>query len=1774
MKKLKKAARIILGLCLTACLLPETMVPAAAEETVGSVSYSVEWSDSDILLTVTPANAGTAYYLVQEADAAVPSKDSVISNARQECAGGAATQITISGFSSDTAKNVYVVYQDASSQTTYDMTALTLPAASDTSSEAAAYKIDVGAYYPDFGTAQTGYTAPAEHTVTFTNNGTASMTLSIASGADNYTASLSSSELAAGAAATLTVQPKSGLSNGNYDTVIKLNAAKSDGTVVLTPEVSFRFTVAEETETSSGTITYGAKWTDTSHMQLSVTADIAGKAYYIVQEAGTTAPTAGTVQSSGSTITCIANVESSVSLAADSTQSWDIYIVYEDENERTYNMSTMTLPAGEGAAAEGSPAGSVSFEGERSGDSDLSLTITPTVTGTLYYIVKDSADSAPSESDYSTAASISVNSTSSTTATISLGSNPANAKNIYLRYVSSDNTAMGTTVLEVPAASASSFSAEISPTEIDLGNPLEDYTAGSVYGTAVITNTGAGTVSFEVNTSDENYSTFSQYFTVDTSAAQNIASGSSGTVVVKAKTGLSAGTYSSTFTLVDQLDSESSLSLGPATVTVTVAEKGDSTVEGVRDPEGSYTPGNQYIPNGLLGDSLYSLFIDGKVAYSANYNYTLYSGSSWYEDKYGLIPDVTNKELDTYTGFPNPYYTSGRVYPPNKYGYTPVKVGSDTSKVRDQVAKVLYYGYPNDALGLRTSGDRLANDNNYNYVLINQGRKDYAFMIATQCAIWHYTDGIDFSDIASASNNDSRATHIKDIYTVVPIWGWEDVQNLYNLLVENPAEILSTTYTGSILHGSFKNGYYLGMELADPPESFAVDLYVADNPITINNMPSWSQNLVAGRMKSGETESVSISITKVWSDNSDSEGYRPSADDFKSWLLLYRGTEQVTGYEPTVTDNGNNTYTITYSNLPASSSGYTIQENIPTDLQSYYKVYANASASDGGLITNTGVTQVEKNSYLTIHKIDNNGLILTGAVFALYEDTTWTDPIATLTAVDGTLVIRTSASYLEDYLPSENGGEKTIYLKEITAPAGYAITGTAYPITLGTVIEEGWNTDGTAYTVRTSYTISSNGNASLDIRNVPDTQTVVNNNSLTVNKVNSSGETLPDAVFTLYSDEDCTHAITTYTTDSTGTLTISTSDTALADYIPAAGETSTLYLKETTAPENYSLVNTVYPITLSTTVTEGWIDSVYTQTTTQEIYYESDNVKHSVIRVVNTTGSETVKHSDFALYKTGVDGAALDGAVFTLYSDADCTTSLTTVTTSSGAAFINTSASYLGSSLPAAGSTVNLYLKETTAPTGYTLSSEVYTLVLGCESNGTEKSYTLTYDNSSSLTVSNAPKTRSDTSDGALQVFKVDEDEQPLAGAVFALYEDTAGSNLVKTFDATDSTGTLTISTADSYLENYIPDVGATKTVYLMEKTAPDNYKKSTTVYALTLRTYQESAWDTSTHEYVTTTYHTITHGANSSLTVVNEAVIDLSFTKKWEDNAIGDAVEIQLTRNGADYGDPVTITSGMSWVYTFKDLPKYDSNGDEYVYSVRELTAGYQPVVSYGSDGSIVLTNYPSRELTKLQVTKEWNDGASGRQVVIELLRNNEETGMVIILTDYNNWIGVFDNLPIYNDAGQEISWSVQEVADNYDDTVSDVTYDETDSMYKVTVANSPSSETVDIPVEKKWADGVTGDSAEIVLLRDGGSTGQRITLNEGNQWKGTFQDLPKYASDGHEYEYTVGEETSEWTYTVTSDGNGGFIVTNYKTPDTPDKPKNPGPRNVVPRTSAERVE
>lgn len=94
----------------------------------------------------------------------------------------------------------------------------------------------------------------------------------------------------------------------------------------------------------------------------------------------------------------------------------------------------------------------------------------------------------------------------------------------------------------------------------------------------------------------------------------------------------------------------------------------------------------------------------------------------------------------------------------------------------------------------------------------------------------------------------------------------------------------------------------------------------------------------------------------------------------------------------------------------------------------------------------------------------------------------------------------------------------------------------------------------------------------------------------------------------------------------------------------------------------------------------------------------------------------------------------------------------------------------------------------------------------------------------------------------------------------------------------------------------------------------------------------------------------------------------------------------------------------------------------------------------------------------------------------------------------------------------------------------------------------------TTSIPVEKKWAEGAHGDEAVIELVRNGEATGQTVTLNERNQWKAAFADLPVYDENGAAYRYTVRERTSSFRYTVEEDGRGGFLVTNYTVPDTGD--------------------
>jgi TQXA domain-containing protein len=711
----------------------------------------------------------------------------------------------------------------------------------------------------------------------------------------------------------------------------------------------FSFPTTYADNSTEGTVNYSAKWTNNgSAVELSVTPQNSGTVYYLMQDSGADAPDESSVKKNSSN--CDADSATTIELSANTKTAKDIYVIYQDDgSSSSYAMSKLTLPAYDSSV---SSAGTVAITAERNGSDQLSLSVTPTVDGTLYYIVKSADAEAPANDDFNTAAYISESANTTKTSQISLGNNPTEAKKLYLRYNTTDNGAfVETAAIDIPALVSSSFKAEIDTSELNLGTVLEGYSASDAAATATISNTGEGTVSFSVDTTADGYDTFSQYFNVDTSGAEDIASGKEGSVTVKPIEGLSAGTYSGQFSLVDQIG-DNNLTLGPVTVTMTVVEKGTSTVEGVRTPVGEYTPSFTELDGTPLtiSSTTSKMTIDDKVAYCANYNYILYtsnaSANEHYQNQFSAIKDVTNKELDSYTGLdPN---DNPVVYPPNNKGYTPVKEGSDDSEVRDQVAKVLYYGYPNDALGLLS-------EDKYVFNALIENRAAFTFEIATQCAIWHYTDNIDFSKIASLQQDDSRVTHVKQIYSTIGSrfnWGWKDVQNLYNFLVGNEEPLVYLAKG----RGIFQNGVTYPSSLDPAPDDFAVDLFVANNPISVNNTNSWTQNLVTGSIASTSTDTTDVSVTKIWADQSNANGNRPSEEEFKDWIHLYRGEEDVTetyADNLTVKDNENNTYTVTYSGLPVSGYTYKIQEVIPDAYSNSYKISDGAnSAENRGSIKN------------------------------------------------------------------------------------------------------------------------------------------------------------------------------------------------------------------------------------------------------------------------------------------------------------------------------------------------------------------------------------------------------------------------------------------------------------------------------------------------------------------------------------------------------------------------------------------------------------------------------------------------------------------------------------------------------------------------------------------------------------------------------------------------------------------------------------------------------
>lgn len=375
--------------------------------------------------------------------------------------------------------------------------------------------------------------------------------------------------------------------------------------------------------------------------------------------------------------------------------------------------------------------------------------------------------------------------------------------------------------------------------------------------------------------------------------------------------------------------------------------------------------------------------------------------------------------------------------------------------------------------------------------------------------------------------------------------------------------------------------------------------------------------------------------------------------------------------------------------------------------------------------------------------------------------------------------------------------------------------------------------------------------------------------------------------------------------------------------------------------------------------------------------------------------------------------------------------------------------------------------------------------------------------------------------------------------------------------------------------------------------------------------------------EIVTDTGFLVTEAAslatasNATAVVTNQQLTDLTVVKEWLDHGNAyktrpDHLELILYRQTegghrekiTDRSPEVKKSAGNQWVYTWKDMPVQDVDGNPYTYDVEEqaptlaegarlLDASYvclenQPVKLTNDQGK--LTNYLKKE-TDLVGRKTWNDGQyAGRPTTVQLHLYRQADGEstweevtgampVWYRNSDDTWSFVYEKISWTNGSGAVYRYKVEEEVPKdyrvYDSKDSDgnqvflenvgdgsltLTKEVTGSggelfrefHFTITVGTLPDG--------SRLPDGVYGG----VSFRDGKA---EITLKSGESVRADH--LPGMVS------YTVTEEEANLDrYRTTSEADQGVIqpfavtevkFTNSRTSDDKDRPVKPFPANTT---------
>lgn len=336
-----------------------------------------------------------------------------------------------------------------------------------------------------------------------------------------------------------------------------------------------------------------------------------------------------------------------------------------------------------------------------------------------------------------------------------------------------------------------------------------------------------------------------------------------------------------------------------------------------------------------------------------------------------------------------------------------------------------------------------------------------------------------------------------------------------------------------------------------------------------------------------------------------------------------------------------------------------------------------------------------------------------------------------------------------------------------------------------------------------------------------------------------------------------------------------------------------------------------------------------------------------------------------------------------------------------------------------------------------------------------------------------------------------------------------------------------------------------------------------------------------------------VQEGDNAELKLTNTLKYEnfkreITVNKKWIDPegiTSHGAITIELYRND-DLDNPLTTQQikNNEKSTTFTNLLKYDSQGNEYSYIIKERNVEKYTSdvpenginVEFVNDSATVTVNITNTRNQEYYVSisgvKTWIDpDASKRpEVTIQLYINGELYDTKTLVDNKYE----FTNLPKYktedwtkadsayvldkNGKLQLNEYTVKEVfeEDNY---TSNIPEDGVKAIFNkdkavVNITNTIKQEYVTVKGEKTWEgtpEGWNLPTVKIQLLRNGTPLSDRVaTLGNGN-WKYSFENLEKYDANGNIYKYSIKEEPIndyQTTYTP-NDGKAIFNEENVAT-------------------------